>query len=184
MWQVIVFFSCYRTLKLCQWKPRFVLFGSTHLVMFQNGFWRDSFPRVNGDLCCSLLLIPATMLFCHCITHYFNNMLRNKLALIKKIWARVLQASFWPGKDVSILHPTWKKINWDFLLKWPPAWLPGFLVKNCESLQKRAVTNTLNHSVNNNICNVLWEKAAGMIMEEEVGRKKEPLFKQSPFLKL
>lgn len=97
----------------------------------------------------------------------------------------MLHSSFWPGKDVPVLHSTWENLTWDFPLKQPLVWLPGFSVRSCESLQKRAVANILNHSANNNTCNVLREKAAGMTMKEEVGKKKETTYlEQIPFLKL
>lgn len=105
-------------------------------------------------------------------SHIISIVLWNKLAITEKIWAEVLHSSCCPRKDVSILHPTWENLAWEFPLKWPLVWLPGCSDHSRESLQKRAVANILNHSANNNICNVLWEKSAGMIMEKEVGRKK------------
>lgn len=119
----------------------------------------------------------------HCITHYFNNVLGNELAVTKKIRAGVLHSSFWPRKDVSILHSAWQSLTWDSS-QTAPHLATRFSVHSGESLQKGAVANIWNHSANNNTCNVLWEKAAGMILEEEVGRRKEKAyFAKIPFLK-
>lgn len=53
------------------------------------------------------------------VTHWFRKALLNKLAVTKEIAAQVLHSSFWPGKDVSLLHSTWEIFPWGFPLKKP-----------------------------------------------------------------
>lgn len=147
----------------------FVLFDTTlHQVPKLKRF----FPLDNGDLCCSLLLIPAMMLFCHCVTHDFSNAVGNKLALPRKYGLDgCIQVSVQEKCVYSALRL--RKFNLRLSSQTAPRLGTRFSVPRHDSLQKRAAANILRQSATNKICCVLWEKAAGMIMEEEAGRKKD-----------
>lgn len=114
-------------------------------------------------------------------SHYFSSALWNKPALRKYRPVCCEQVSV---KSVSVLRLTSENLNWDFPLKQLLFWLQFFLFIVVNHYRKKQLQTLEATALINNIRNILWEKAAGMSMKEEAGRKKEPLFEQNPFLKL